>query len=242
MKALGALPMGEYEVAEFKTVSIYDDSYVRFERTHYSAPHQYRGEKVELKITEKRIEIYLRSERIALHRRSRRKAGEFITDPAHLPDNARAYHESIPQNVLSQARFLSAELAAIIDEIFKENVCGHLRRALGFVRVSRVEIEKIGAERARNNMRAAILDMRRFGRIRVPYYEELLARYRVQSLKPAADKMKIERKPNSNLRHAKVSFGRNKRTVCFTIMTARPYAHFTNKKVKISEIAHSAND
>jgi hypothetical protein len=200
--ALLPLPSGDYEVAEFKTVSIYDDCYVRFECTHYSAPHQYRGQKVELKITDKAIEMYLESERIAIHGRSRRKIGEFITDPSHLPDNARAYYETTPQNVLSQARFLNAELAALVDEMFKENMCGHLRRAQGLVRISRAEIGKIGAEKARTNIVKAVKDMRRFNKIRVPYFEELLARYRSEVLRaPGDDKLKIERRPNPNLRH-----------------------------------------
>ncbi|MBI2794715.1 MAG: IS21 family transposase [Ignavibacteria bacterium] len=200
--ALLPMPSGDYEVAEFKTVSIYDDCYVRFDRTHYSAPHQYRGCKVELKIAEKTIEIYLDSERLALHRRSRRAVGEFITDPSHLPDNARAYHEATPQNVLSQARFLSADLALLVDEMFKENMCGHLRRAQGLVRVSRAEIEKLGAEQARLNLTKAIAEMRRFNKIRVPYLEDLLARYRTEHLqKRGVDKMKISRRPNPNLRH-----------------------------------------
>ncbi len=202
--ALLPIPSGDYEVAEYKTLSIYDDCYIRFEYTHYSAPHQYRGQKVEVKITDKTIEIYLNSERIALHGRSRRKIGEFITDPSHLPDNARAYHEATPQNVLSQARFLSGELASLIDELFRENMCGHLRRAQGLVRISRVEIEKIGAERARANVAKAVAEMRRFNKIRVPYFEELLQRYRSEVLNANAnDKMKIERRPNPNLRHAK---------------------------------------
>lgn len=202
--ALKSIPAGDYEVAEFKTLSIYDDCYVRFECTHYSAPHQYRGEKAEIKITEKKIEIYLNSERIALHRRSMREVGEFITEPSHLPENARAYHEATPQNILSQARFLSADLAGLVDGMFKENTCGHLRRAQGLVRVSRVEIEKLGAEKARMVITKSIAEMQRFNRIRVPYFEDLLARHRTELLaKPSADKMKIDRRPNSNLRHTK---------------------------------------
>jgi hypothetical protein len=200
--ALLPLPSGDYEVAEYKTLSIYDDCYVRFDCSHYSAPHQYRGSKVEVKITEKTIEMYLDSERIAMHGRSRRRLGEFITDPSHLPDNARAYHEATPQNVLSQARFLNGELAGLIDEMFKENMCGHLRRAQGLVRVSRVEIGKIGAEKARANIVRAVQEMRRFNKIRVPYFEELLARYRSEVPRGSKnDKMKIDRRPNPNLRH-----------------------------------------
>jgi len=201
---LKALPTGDYEVAEFKTLSVYDDSYVRFEGTHYSAPHQYRGCKVELKATDKTIELYLNSERVALHRRSRRGVGEFITEPGHLPDNARAYHEATPQNLLSQARFLSTDLALLVDEMFKDNVCGHLRRVQGLVRVSRSENEKLGTELGRVMIAKSIVEMRRFNKIRVPYFESLLARNRAEHLqKPGVDRMKIDRRPNPNLRHAK---------------------------------------
>lgn len=200
--ALKPLPAGDYEVASFKTVSVYDDSYISFERTHYSAPNQYRGEKVELKVTDKQIEIYFRSDRVAVHRRSRRGVGEYITEPSHLPDNARAYHEATPQNLLSQARFLSTDLANLVDEMLKENTCGHLRRIQGLVRVARTEIEKSGADAGRFNISKSVEDMRRFNRLRVAYFEELLARHRSDVLKnKGLDKMKIDRRPNPNLRH-----------------------------------------
>ena len=42
--------------------------------------------------------------------------------------------------------------------------------------------------------------MRRFNKIRVPYFEELLARYRSEVLRAqSTDKMKIDRRPNPNL-------------------------------------------
>lgn len=202
--SLKPIPAGDYEVATFKALAIYDDCYVNFDHTFYSAPHQYRGQRAEVKITDTKVEIYLNSERIALHPRCRNKRGDYITNLLHLPENARAYHESTPQNVLSQARFLSSTLASLVDEMFKENTCGHLRRAQGLVRVSRLEIERIGADLARDNMSKAIAEMRRFNKIRVPYYEDQLARLRVESRnKRVVDKMKIDRRPNPNLRYAK---------------------------------------
>lgn len=202
--ALKPLPSGDYEVATFKTFSIYDDCYVNFDHSYYSAPHQYRGQRADVKITDTKVEIYLNSERIALHARCRNKSGDYITNPLHLPDNARAYHEATPQNILSQSRFLSPALATLIDEMFQENTCGHLRRTQGLVRVSRLEIERIGADTARANMTRAIEEMRRFNKIRVPYYEDLLARYRMENrTKPGMDKMRIDRRPNPNLRYVK---------------------------------------
>lgn len=202
LPSLRQLPSHEYEVAQYKTVSVYDDSYVCFEYAHYSVPHQYRGEKVELKATDKKIEIYFLSERIALHVRNKRGVGEYVTDSSHLPDNARAYHESTPQNILSQAKFLSGELHLLIDELFKENALGHLRRSLGLVRVARSEIEKIGAEKARANIAEAIKSMNLFSRRRVAYFQELLSSLRGK-VETNEDKMRINRRTNPNLRHTK---------------------------------------
>jgi hypothetical protein len=79
-----------------------------------------------------------------------------------------------------------------------------LRRAQGLVRVSRSEIEKLGSELGRLNITKAVSEMKRFNKIRVPYFEDLLSRYRSEQIqKCSVDKMKIERRPNPNLRHSK---------------------------------------
>jgi hypothetical protein len=87
------LPVNDYEVATYKTGTVWDDAHVCFEHTYYSVPHQLRGEQVDVKATDKFIEIYFNSKRVALHNRSRRGHCELITDAEHLPDNARAYHD-----------------------------------------------------------------------------------------------------------------------------------------------------
>jgi hypothetical protein len=146
---LKPLPKGDFEYATFKSVKIHDDCHVEIEDNFYSCPKEFRGLKVQAKITERRVEIFFDLERIALHDRNKSKHGDRITDQTHLPDNARAYLEATPQNVLSQAKFLSESLHNLIDELFKENTMGQLRRSLGLVRKAREEIHKIGGDRAR---------------------------------------------------------------------------------------------
>ncbi len=69
---------------------------------------------------------------------------------------------------------------------------------MGLVRKSRSEIQKIGALRARENIKKAIEKMKMFNRVRVAYFEELLEQSRVEQPKVA---LKIDRGPNPNLRH-----------------------------------------
>ncbi len=198
-QALRALPEGSYEYATFKTATIHDDCYIAVDDSYYSCPKQYRREKVNVKITDLKIEVFYDLNRIALHLHNKNKSGERVTDLSHLPANAQAYHEATPQNTLSQAKFLSADLYSLIEELFKENTLWNLRRAIGLVRKSRSEIEKIGNVRAKENIKTAVEKMRLFNKFRVAYFEEILSQLRLQV--PQATSTKIERQPNPNLRH-----------------------------------------
>lgn len=196
--ALRPLPAGSYEYPTFKAATVHDDCYVSVEDNYYSAPKQYRRERVNVKITEGKVEIFFDLNRIAIHPRHKGKHGLRITDLTHLPENAQAYYEATPQNILSQAKFLSSDLHALIEGLFKENTLWHMRRAMGLVRKARSEIQKIGALRARENIKRAIEKMTMFNRVRVAYFEELLEQLRKEQIKPSS---KIERQPNPNLRH-----------------------------------------
>jgi len=202
LSVLQQLPEGDYECAQFKTVSVHPDSHVVFEEDFYSVPHQYRGERVDLRITDQKIEVFLELKRIALHPRVRSRNGAYNTQLDHLPENARAYLEATPQNILSQAKFISSDLAGLIDELFKENTLGHFRRVQGLVRVSRKELDLLGAARGRENIRKSIEVMRRYNKVRVPYFQELLKKNRTEILgESKKDEMKVNRQSNPNLRY-----------------------------------------
>ena len=151
-----------------------------------------------VKITENKVEVFFDLNRIAQHLRNKNKIGERVFDLSHLPANAQAYHESTPQNTLSQAKFLSLDLFTLIEDLFKENTLWNLRRAIGLVRKSRSEIEKIGSLKAKEHIKLAIQRMRLFNKIRVAYFEQLLGEMREQNLTVNRES-KIDRQPNPNL-------------------------------------------
>lgn len=69
-KYLRALPSTPYEVAKWiygHTINI--DCHVAFKTNRYSAPYNYVGKKVDLKVSEKLVEIYCNSERLCSHKR-----------------------------------------------------------------------------------------------------------------------------------------------------------------------------
>ena len=113
--SLRALPLEPYAVGEWKDATHHPDCTVHVDKNFYSAPHAYRGKELRVKISANLVEIFLDLERIAVHARAVGKVGERIIDPAHLPENSRAYRETTPQMILAQARFSHPELHAVID-------------------------------------------------------------------------------------------------------------------------------
>jgi hypothetical protein len=70
-------------------------------------------------------------------------------------------------------------------DLFNADVYGNIRRVQGLVRSAAKELQTQGRERASMHMEAAIAQMRHFDKVRVPYFQALLAQAR-------------HRKPNDN--------------------------------------------
>lgn len=185
---LRALPELPFEEIEWRTASVHPDCTISVEGATYSVPHVHRGKEVRVKLTARQLEIFVALDRVALHARDRGKSGARHIVPEHLPINSQAYREATPQNVLSQARFLSPTLHAFIDSIFQEDTLGHLRRSQGFIRHAREEIGRFGRADAEPRIALATEQMRRFGKIRVQFFEEQLKQLRKQKPAPSADR------------------------------------------------------
>jgi len=199
--ALQSLPSTSYEYTETKTATVHPDSHLSVCGNYYSAPHAYRGLKLKVKLTLKQVKVFKDLECVAVHRRHADKKGNFITNTLHLPPNARAYHEATPQSLLSQARFLSPDLYNLVDDMFKENALGEIRRVQGLIRETRKEINLIGHQDAKPVIKKAVETMQRYNKVRVPYFKDLLLRFRKEGLSRNPPET-IQRKPgNPLLRH-----------------------------------------
>jgi hypothetical protein len=200
--ALKPLPESSFENAEWKDATLHADCYVLVEGDYYSAPHVYRHRRLRIKLTENQIEIFLDRERLAIHPRSRHKDGRRIRIDAHFPPNSLAYHETTPQNLLSQARFIHLELHRLLAELFSADVFGNLRRAQGLVRNAAKELDTKGHSLASERIAHAITMMRRYQKFRVPYFKALLEQAR-KPLSPTLEREIVRRPGNPNLRYAR---------------------------------------
>lgn len=201
--ALKNLPKIPYEISEWKKAKLHADCYVSVDCNYYSVPHIHRGKELRVKLSDTRVEIYLDFERIACHERYRGHVGKRVSELSHFPESSKAYYEVTPQNLLSQSRFIHADLHALIVELFNEDVYGNIRRVQGLIRVARKEINKFGHEEAIIGITAAIKLMRQFNQFRVRYFEENIKReYRK---KHREEDREIERNPNPLLRYGEVN-------------------------------------
>ena len=89
--ALKALPREPYRYVDIKTVKVNIDYHVQYQSHHYSVPHQYVGEKLELHAGEGVVQIYFQARLIGSHVRHHQPG--MTTDPAHMPKAHAEHHK-----------------------------------------------------------------------------------------------------------------------------------------------------
>ena len=127
--------------------------------------------------------------------------GQRIKILEHFPANSIAFYEATPQKLLSQSRFIHPDLNTLFLELFNADVYAHIRRAMGLVSACTKEISRSGHALASEHIGTAIATMRRYNRIRTPYFQELLKQARKQSMNPQPTRDIVRRPGNPFLRY-----------------------------------------
>ena len=97
--ALQPLPAQAWEFAVFKTVRVHIDQHVEFEGHRYSVPQALVGQQIEVRVTERAVEVLHRGQRIASHARSAHKGG-YTTVAEHLSAAHRAHLQWTPERLI----------------------------------------------------------------------------------------------------------------------------------------------
>lgn len=194
---LRPLPLEPYAWGEWRLATLHPDCTVQVDRNFYSAPHVHRGRELRVKLSAHRVEMFLNLDRVAVHARARGKVGERIIDHQHLPENSRAYRETTPQMILAQAKFSHPELHQLVEELFQADTLGNLRRAQGMVRKAYSVIQADTREKASPWIAAACSHMRRFGRVRVQLFDQLIAAEKKKTSAVCREDREIRREPGN---------------------------------------------
>jgi transposase len=81
---LRLLPEKPYQFALWKTARVNIDYHIAFEKHFYSVPHTLVHQEVQLKVTERMVEVFHKGQQVAVHPRSAAE-GRFSTRSEHMP-------------------------------------------------------------------------------------------------------------------------------------------------------------
>ena len=100
--ALRPLPKQPYEYVEIRRCRVNIDYHIEFEQHHYSVPHQYVGEQVEVQVSDHLVQIHFRQRQVASHPRRHRPGT--TTEAGHMPTRHRKHQQWAPGRLKNWAR------------------------------------------------------------------------------------------------------------------------------------------
>ena len=90
---LAPLPATPYELAEWKQATVQFNYHISLAGMLYSVPYEYIKRKVDVRVTDKTVEIFYNHNRIASHRRLYGRKGQYSTVTEHMPESHQQYLE-----------------------------------------------------------------------------------------------------------------------------------------------------
>lgn len=147
------LRQGSYEIASWKTPKVHPDCCVQIDKSFYSVPFSYCGQRVRAKVTDKLIAIYSEeTEHIVTHSRATRIGTVCIRDD-HLPPWSLQSSRIEVKRCQELARAIGPRTEALFEQWFSSTrPLTYLRRAQGVCRLQRegltVEAIEYGSSQA----------------------------------------------------------------------------------------------
>lgn len=142
--ALNPLPQRPYQFTELKKAKVNIDYHFEIDRHYYSAPHELRGEVLQIRLTQHTVEAFFDGKRVASHKRSY-CAHKFTTVTAHMPPAHQRHSEWSPEFVKKWGHNLAPSIGKMCEVIMatKKHPEQGCRSSLGLIRLEK----KYGKER-----------------------------------------------------------------------------------------------
>jgi transposase len=135
--ALKPIPATPFPFAEWKIARVHPDYHVEVDRHYYSVPYQYVHQQVDVRSSEKTVEIFLKGQRIAAHVRSH-VPGKPTTLPEHRPEKHQDL-EWTSSRIAERGRDAGPFTVAVLKKIMETRKHPELgyRACLGVVRLGK---------------------------------------------------------------------------------------------------------
>ena len=97
------LPEQRYQFSEWGEAKVNIDYHIQADKHFYSVPYRLVHQRVDVRLTDRTVEIFIRKQRVAAHRRSYVK-GRYTTASAHMPEAHQKHLEWTPDRLISWAQ------------------------------------------------------------------------------------------------------------------------------------------
>jgi len=118
LPVLQPLPEHPYEFTRWKNARVNIDYHVAFEGHYYSVPHTLVGQEVQIRATERMLEVFHRSQQVAIHPLSS-VPGRFSTSADHMPSHHRFVLNADSDFFLREAARIGPQTAAFTTAVLR---------------------------------------------------------------------------------------------------------------------------
>ena len=132
-KTLKPLPPTPFEIVTWHQAKVALDCHIQVSCTLYSVPYQYVGKRVDIKLGNKVVEIYLDSKLIKTHPKGSR--GQRVTDWNDYPPEKAAFFQRTPAWYRQQASLVGAATRETVETLLGEHALHYLRQCQGILRL-----------------------------------------------------------------------------------------------------------
>jgi transposase len=115
---LKPLPIHPFSFAEWKTARVNIDYHIEVDRHYYSVPYQLIHEKVEVRLTNTTMEVFLKGRRVTSHLRSY-LPGKHTTLPEHMPKSHQKHLEWTPSRLIQWAGTIGPQTQKLLTFILE---------------------------------------------------------------------------------------------------------------------------
>jgi hypothetical protein len=128
------LPAAPFELTDVRRAKLHRDCHVTVDGSYYSAPYRHVGQRLDVYLFERVVQLFDGRELLATHVRATAK-GTWRTNAAHYPPEKAAYLEKTPQRCRELARLVGPSTHEVVDTLLAERPLDRLRSVQAILRL-----------------------------------------------------------------------------------------------------------
>jgi hypothetical protein len=140
--ALIGLPAEPFSLCEIRTAKVHPDCHVVVSGSFYSAPYSYVGQKLDVYVRERVVELYQGQKLVATHVRCQ-QPGQWQTRLEHYPEHKAAYLQRTPDFCRQIASRLGPAASLVVETLLSDRPLDRLRSVQAILKLE----ETVGAQR-----------------------------------------------------------------------------------------------